>query len=183
MFLYIPIIAIIHMSRGAGRLPRYLFFPLIFLICYLLSERWQFAALWMLGWIFYQIWGMNFSIITRRYEDVETPKIKLIDIASAWIAVHIADPLLEQSKIPLVFGFAWQTIRGLFLAPALLCLGIAYHNIDGMLLYGLLLPLHGICYYLGGVPREHKYSVRIAEGLVGCLFGLIIVLTYRDIFL
>jgi len=71
-------------------------------------------------------------------------------------------------------GTLYGCARGLLKAPMVVALAFLYHHPINAL-WGLLAGFSGICYWLGGLPKENKYSVVVAEALDGILLGIMIV--------
>lgn len=63
--------------------------------------------------------------------------------------------------------------RGLLKAPMIVALAFLYHHPINAL-WGLLAGFEGVCYWFGGLPRENRYSVVVAEALSGAALGLML---------
>lgn len=70
-------------------------------------------------------------------------------------------------------GVRYMSLRGLLKAPTIIALAFLYHNPLNAL-WGALGLLDGAAYYIGGLPRENRYSVVVAEALSGGIFGFMI---------
>jgi hypothetical protein len=70
-------------------------------------------------------------------------------------------------------GTLYGSARGLLKAPMIIALAFfLYHPWAS--LWSFLGLLDGLCYFLGGLPKENKYSVIVAEILSGAIFGIMI---------
>lgn len=71
-------------------------------------------------------------------------------------------------------GVRYMALRGLLKAPMIIALAFLYHHPINAL-WAALCVLDGFWYYLGGLPRENRYSVVVAEILSGANLGVMIV--------
>lgn len=178
MTLTMCLLALFHTCRGRGLIRRWLFFPLIGVVAFILSSDWLFSLIWAAGCAFYQWWPMNFACITGRAADLNSAKIPALSNLVTGLLLKTGNFSYSRSGV-ILWGTLWQAGRGMFLAPTFLVLAVAYLKPE-IVLYALLLPIHGLLYRLGAYPREEG-AVERAEVYVGLLFGLLMSLTWGSL--
>jgi hypothetical protein len=77
------------------------------------------------------------------------------------------------------WGVKMLGIRGLFLYPTFVCIGILGHPLS--YLVGLTGVLQGIPYLIGGIPKKKHYSILIAESLWGACMGAMFLIALEGI--
>jgi hypothetical protein len=119
------------------------------------------------GWYIANIVGTGdgFAAIHGRYDGH-----RKVNIFNGWI-YKAADNLAPVGRL---WGFWFMALRGLYKAPMIIALATISGNPIASL-WALLCLFDGACYWLGGFPKEHKYSVAVAEVLSGALLGIMIV--------
>ena len=119
-------------------------------------------------------WGKYFAAIHGRPSPANKVEVRWID----WTVDHL---LPRKPRNPgwhvhyyKARGTLGMALRGLHLYP--LFIALAWLQSDTLPLFvGLFAVLQGPCYYLAGLPKEHKWSVAMAEAYFGVVIGMMIV--------
>lgn len=126
---FIIFMAAINGLRGAGMIPRWIFFPAIFSVMYLLGFQWVYAAMWTLLLVFAYAfpWGNGLILVTWR-------DTRSYDRSDAWL-VRLTNIIARQDMHKIMnrkecqkWGFVYMLLRGLWFVPAAPFLPLSYLN-------------------------------------------------------
>lgn len=178
--LIIPAASLLNLTRGRGyKLPSAIILGVIYgvLASSVINHSIHYDILAGLivtaGFLIRNIVGTGdgFSVIHGRFDG-----IRKYNTWNRWVYKLsdkvAADPVREQKR----WGFMFMSLRGLYTLPMTAGLSIVFLN-PLILLLGFLGILQGVMYWIGGIPKEHKYSVVIAEILDGLVLGVILWVT------
>lgn len=164
------LLALLNAARGAGELPRWLFFPLCGLAA--LPLGWPTAVCVILGMAVFFAAGWHFDCITGQFT-VHENKVRWITRACLWAVPPGTNPGREVRENKRR-GTLWLALRGLHLYPLFAALAVLHG--PAALLWGLGVALMGPVYYLAGVFRRDG-AVRLGEYAYFWLAGILILLS------
>ena len=169
--------ACLNCFRGRGIVPggRIIACTLMGVLAGLAASSWPIAITIGLGTYLWALnaWGHGFTAIHGRPWPKDAVQVR-------WIYWTVDRLMPDKHRNPgwhvhyyKARGTLWMSLRGLHLYP--LFVALAWLQADTLPLFiGIFAVLQGPCYYLAGIPKEHRWSVALAEAYYGAVIGMMI---------